>query len=184
MNLDYSTATAILEKSAILFTEEEVVAQIKRIAQAIDAEIKNDIPVFLSVMNGGMFFAAELLKNIKAPLFSDYIHASRYGGATFGASHITWYHQPKADDIKGKHVYVVDDILDEGHTLAEITRYLKSIGAASCKIVVLINKNIGKNKPVKADFVGMDAPNKFLFGCGMDIYGLFRQLPHICIYNK
>ncbi len=184
MHMDYSSAQAILEKSTILFTEQEILTQVKRVAKEIEVEIKNDIPVFLSVMNGGLFFAAELLKNINSPLISDYVHASRYGGATFGSSHITWYHQPKTDDIKGKNVYIVDDILDEGHTLFEITRYLKSIGALSCKIVVLINKNIGKDKPIKADFVGLNAPNEFLFGCGMDIYGLYRQLPHICIYNK
>lgn len=184
MNVDYGSATEILKKSTILFTEEEVSLQVKRLADKIESEIKGDIPVFLSVMNGGMFFAAELLKNIKSPIISDYIHASRYGGATFGSSHITWYRQPKVDEIKGKNVYVVDDILDEGHTLSEIIRYLNSIGAKSCKIVVLVNKNIGKTKPVDAQYVGLEAPNEFLFGCGMDIYGLYRQLPHICIYNK
>ena len=135
-------------------------------------------------MNGGMFFAADLLKNINAPFISDYIHASRYGGETFGSSHITWYRQPKVNDIIGKNVYIIDDILDEGYTLVEIVRYLNSIGAKSCKIVVLINKEIGKIKPITADFVGLNAPNKFLFGCGMDIFGLYRQLPDICVYNK
>lgn len=184
MHLDYSAAVAILDKSTVLYSDKEISQRIKELASEIENEIKGDIPVFLSVMNGGMFFAAELLKNLRAPFLADYIHASRYGGATFGSSHITWYRQPKADDIRGKNVYIIDDILDEGHTLAEITRYLNSIGAKSCKIVVLIDKNIGKTKPVTADYIGLSAPNKFLFGCGMDIHGLYRQLPNICVYNS
>jgi hypoxanthine phosphoribosyltransferase len=184
MQLDYKKAQDILDKSSILYTKDEISKEVHRLAKAIEEDIKDDIPVFLSVMNGGLFFTSELLQNINSPFILDYIHASRYGGETFGASHITWYRQPKAEDIKGKNVYIIDDILDEGYTLVEIVRYLKSIGALSCKIVVLINKEIGKTKPIKADFVGLNAPNKFLFGCGMDIFGLYRQIPNICIYNK
>jgi hypoxanthine phosphoribosyltransferase len=184
MQLDYNSAQEILHKSTILYNRDEIKEEIQKIAKLIEAEIKDDIPVFLSVMNGGMFFAAELLKNINSPLISDYIHASRYGGETFGMSHITWYRQPKPEDIRGKNIYIIDDILDEGYTLVEITRYLKSIGALSCKIVVLINKNIGKAKPIEADLIGLNSPNKFLFGYGMDIFGLYRQLPDIYVYNK
>ena len=138
----------------------------------------------MTVMNGGMFFAAELLKQINKPFIIDYIHASRYGDATFGSGHISWYKQPVAEDIKGKTVYILDDILDEGHTLAEIKRVLVHMGAKECKIAVLVDKNIGKIKPVTADHIGFTAPNKFLFGFGMDIYGLYRQFSDIYIYNN
>ena len=184
MQLDYKNAQEILDKSTILFSKDEINSQILKLSKTIEEEIKDDVPVFLNVMNGGLFFAAQLLKNINSPFVLDYVHASRYGGETFGASHITWYRQPKVEDIKGKNIYIIDDILDEGYTLVEIVRYLKSIGALSCKIIVLINKEIGKTKPIKADFVGLNAPNKFLFGYGMDIFGLYRQLQDICVYNK
>ncbi len=186
MHIDYPKALEILEKSTILFKQDELYKRVKEIAAQIESEIEKEgeIPVFLSVMNGGMFFGATLLMNINKPFISDYIHASRYGDATIGASHITWYRQPKAEDIKGRNVYIVDDILDEGHTLAEVTRYLNSIGAKSCKVVVLIDKNIGKIKPISADYCGLTAPNEYLFGCGMDIYGLYRQLPNIYAYNS
>ncbi len=184
MQLDYENAQQIINKSSILFNKDTLYSNIDRIASAISDELGEEIPLFLTVMNGGMFFAAELLKQINKPLLCDYIHASRYGDAQFGATHITWYRQPKIEDIKGKSIYIIDDILDEGHTIAEIKRFLINAGAKSCKIVVLVNKEIGKEKPVTADYIGIDAPNHFLFGFGMDIYGLYRQLPAIYMYNN
>ncbi len=184
MHIDYSKALEILNSSSIIFDEKQIQDAVAEIALKIEAEIENDIPVFLNVMNGGLFFSAMLLSQIKKPFIIDYVHASRYGNATTGTSHITWYHQPKAENIVGKNVYILDDILDEGHTLAEVSRYLKSLGAKSCKIVVLVDKNIGKVKPITADHCGVIAPNKYLFGCGMDIYGLYRQLPSIYAYNN
>ncbi|MBP9742108.1 MAG: hypoxanthine-guanine phosphoribosyltransferase [Burkholderiales bacterium] len=184
MHLDYLSAVQILDKSSILHSEEKISRRIQELAHQIESEIINDIPLFLSVMNGALFFSAALLKHMGAPFTLDYIHASRYGNDTYGASHVTWHHQPNADKIRGRNVYILDDILDEGYTLAEIKRYINSSGAKSCKIAVLIDKNIDKPKPVTADYIGLSAPNQFLFGCGMDIYGLYRQLPYVCIYNN
>lgn len=184
MKLSYQDAVQILKKSDVLYTEDELAMQIKKMSTQINHDIGENIPVFLTVMNGGMFFATELLKHITKPFVADYIHASRYGDATFGGTHITWYRQPKSDDVRDKIVYVIDDLLDEGHTLAEIKRFLNDAGAKECKLIVLIDKNINKQKPVQADYVGLSAPNKFLFGFGMDIHGLYRQLPNIYIYNQ
>ena len=184
MQLNYNEALEILDKSTIVLTHDELYNRIKQLATDLDKEIKGDIPIFLIVMNGGIFFAAELLKQVKSPFLVDYIHASRYRSETFGSNHITWYHQPQIEAIKDKTVYVIDDILDEGHTLDEIKRFLLQAGAKSCKMVVLVDKDIGKPKPVTADHVGVASPNHYLFGFGMDIYGLYRQLPDIYAYNQ
>ncbi|HLX52700.1 MAG TPA: hypoxanthine-guanine phosphoribosyltransferase [Aquella sp.] len=184
MQVNYKQAQDILNKSQILYTAKELSQKTKAIANAIEAEINGEIPLFLTVMNGGMFFASEIMKYIKKPFIADYIHASRYGDTTFGSGHISWYRQPKAEDVKGKIIYVLDDILDEGHTLAEVVRVLTHLGAKQCKLAVLINKDLGKSKPIAADFIGYTAPNKYLFGCGMDIYGVYRQLSDIYIYNE
>lgn len=184
MEINYTSALDILNRATILHRETEIMSCIDKIAQQIEQEIAGEIPVFLTVMNGGMFFAAELLKRINKPINTDYIHASRYSDTINGASHVTWYRQPKIDDIKGKTIYIIDDILDEGHTLAEIKRFLTQMGAKECRLLVLIDKDIGKSKPVTADYVGLTAPNKFLFGCGMDIYGVYRYLPDIYIHNN
>lgn len=184
MQVSYTQAQDILNKSQILYTSSELYEKISKIAAQIEAEIDGEIPLFLTIMNGGMFFAAELMKQIKKPIIADYIHVSRYGDATFGSGHISWYKQPKAEDVKDKTVYILDDILDEGHTLAEVQRVLSHLGAKQCKIAVLIDKNINKAKPVTADHVGYYAPHKYLFGFGMDIHGLYRQLSNIYIYNE
>ncbi len=174
----------ILNKSSILYYEKDILPVIEKIAYQIDDEITNKDTVFLTVMNGGLFFAAELMKRIKSPIHCDYIHASRYRNEMIGSSYITWYRQPKIENLQGKIVYIIDDILDEGFTLVEIKRYIMSSGAKDCKLVVLVDKDIKKSKPVEADFVGLHAPNYFLFGFGMDIEGYFRQLPNIYIYNN
>ena len=183
MNLNYQQALDIMNNSEVLYTEEELNQQITRMANELQADIKNDIAVFLNVMNGGLFFGAKLLQQINQPIILDYVHASRYGKETYGSNHITWFRQPKLEIIQNRNVYIIDDILDEGHTLAEIKRFIMDIGAKSCKIVVLIDKNINKDKPIQADYVGLSSPNKFLFGYGMDIYGLYRQLPQIYAYT-
>jgi hypoxanthine phosphoribosyltransferase len=184
MELDYLKAKEILAKSTILYNEEQIERMIDNLSKQIDHDISNEIPVFLTVMNGGLFFAARLLQKITNPLICDYIHASRYGNETFGSNHITWFRQPKFEDISNKIVYIIDDILDEGHTLAEIKRFLLNAGAKEVKIIVLINKEINKDKPIDADYVGTNAPNHFLFGYGMDIFGVYRQLPSIYVYNS
>ncbi|MEN9945902.1 MAG: hypothetical protein RLZZ293_288 [Pseudomonadota bacterium] len=183
MQLDYLKAKQILENSKILFSREQLYEALDKMAIQIDQEIEGEIPVFLTVMNGGMMFATELSKRLKNPIMMDYIHASRYGDALYGSSHITWYRQPKESLIKGKIVYILDDILDEGHTLAEIKRFLLTAGAKECKIAVMINKDIGREKPIYADYAGVTAPNKFLFGFGMDIFEVNRNLQEIYIYQ-
>lgn len=183
MHVTFDQTQEILTKSQVLYTADELSHKIKNIAKEIEAEIDNQIPLFLTVMNGGMFFSTEVMKHIKKPFTADYIHASRYGDATFGSGHISWYRQPKEEDVKGRVVYVFDDILDEGYTLAEIVRLLNHLGAKQCRLVVLIDKNLGVEKPINADYVGYTSPNKYLFGYGMDIYGLYRQLTDIYVYN-
>ncbi len=184
MQLDYAKAQQLIENSTVLFSQEQLSVALDKIAAEIDAEIGEEIPVFLTVMNGGMIFASELTKRLKKPITMDYIHASRYGDAHYGSSHITWFRQPKESLVNGKTVYILDDILDEGHTIAEIKRFLMNAGAKDCKVAVMVNKEIGKDKPIYADHVGVNAPNHFLFGFGMDIFDINRNLQEIYIYNN
>jgi hypoxanthine phosphoribosyltransferase len=184
MQLDYAKAQQLIENSTVLFSQEQLSAALDKMAAEIDAEIGEEIPVFLTVMNGGMIFASELTKRLKKPITMDYIHASRYGDAHYGSSHITWFRQPKESLVKGRTVYILDDILDEGHTIAEIKRFLINAEAKDCKVAVMVNKEIGKDKPIYADHVGVNAPNHFLFGFGMDIFDINRNLQEIYIYNN
>ena len=184
MQLDYAKAQQLIQNSTVLFNQEQLSSALDQMAANIDQEIGDEVPVFLTVMNGGMMFASELTKRLKKPIIMDYIHASRYGDAHYGSSHITWFRQPKESLIRGKTVYILDDILDEGHTIAEIKRFIMNAEAKECKVAVMVNKEIGKEKPIYADHVGVNAPNHFLFGFGMDIFDVNRNLQEIYIYNN
>lgn len=173
----------ILNNSEVLYSQDTIEQRIKEIALEISENIGSNVPLFLNVMNGSVFFFAELLQHIKSPLTIDYVQATRYNNTTTGSKDISWLHKPELNIIKDKDIYIIDDVLDEGHTLAEIKNFLLNNGAKSCKIAVLVEKITGATKPVKADFIGFKAPNQYLFGFGMDIFGLYRQLPYLLTYN-
>jgi hypoxanthine phosphoribosyltransferase len=128
-------------------------------------------------MNGAIFFAGQLTPRLTFPLQLDYVHATRYQNGVEGKE-VRWIVKPKAT-IKGKNVLILDDILDEGHTLKAIVDECRLLGAKQVKVAVLVEKELGKQKPVIADYVGITAPNRYIFGCGMDIHGWWRNLPAI-----
>lgn len=183
MSTPYINVADILNNSEVLYSQDIIEEKIKDMALEIAENIGHNIPLFLNVMNGSVFFFAELLQHIKAPLTIDYVQATRYNNTTTGSKDVSWLHKPELDLIKDKDIYIIDDILDEGHTLLEIKNFLLNSGAKSCKIAVLVEKMTGAIKPIRADFIGFEAPNKYLFGYGMDIFGLYRQLPYLLTYN-
>jgi len=134
-------------------------------------------PLVLAVMGGAVVFAGQLLPRLRFPLEFDYLHVTRYRGKTEGGE-IEWRVLP-GQNVVDRHVLVLDDILDEGETLAAIRDKLLHMGAARVWSAVLTNKDNRLDKPVQADFVGLVVPNRYVFGCGMDAYGLWRNLPAI-----
>jgi hypoxanthine phosphoribosyltransferase len=107
----------------------------------------------------------------------DYIHASRYGAATRGAG-VDWKVSPPGL-VQGRTVLVLDDILDHGETMNAIRTRLLELGAKDFCCAVLVEKKLKMNKPIAADFVGLTIPDRFVFGCGMDAKGYWRNLPEI-----
>ena len=128
-------------------------------------------------MGGAVVFAGQLLPRLAFPLECDYLHATRYGDVTTGGQ-LAWVVSPRAP-VQGRTVLVLDDVLDEGVTLAAIKERLLAEGAADCLVAVLAEKDLGRAKPVAADFVGVRLPNRYVFGCGMDVKGAWRNLPAI-----
>jgi hypoxanthine phosphoribosyltransferase len=122
-------------------------------------------------------FAGQLLPRLDFPLEFDYLHVTRYRGKTQGGA-IEWRVLP-GKSVAGRTLLVIDDILDEGETLYATRQKLLEMGAARVYTAVLADKEIRKTKPVQADFVGLKVPDRFVFGCGMDAYGLWRNLPEI-----
>ena len=148
-----------------------------RLAREIGAVLAESNPLVLTVLNGGIIFAGQLLPRLNFPLQLDAINASRYRGQTHG-QHIEWLLQPSMP-LAGRAILLLDDVLDEGITLAEVVKYCRANGAASVHIAVLIDKQLGRERPCRADFIGLEAPNRYLFGYGMDYKNYLRNAPGI-----
>ena len=177
MKLTYEKARHILDTAEQVCSAVVVSEAVKRVAMEVTAKLADKQPLVLSVMNGAVVFTGHLLPLLNFPLDFDYIHVSRYDDETNGGK-INWKIAPR-ENVKGRTVLMVDDILDEGQTLAAIRERVLSAGAKSFFSAVLVDKDIGKPKPIRADFVGVSVPNRYVFGYGMDVYGAWRNLPAI-----
>ena len=170
-------AQQLLDAAECIVPETVVQAALVRLAAEISQTLAAEFPLVLPVMGGAIVFAGQLLPKLGFPLEFDYLHVTRYRGQTQGGE-MEWRVLP-GQNVAGRHVLVLDDILDEGETLAAIRDKLLEMGAARVWTAVLTDKDNGLDKPIRADFVGLDVPNRYVFGCGMDAYGMWRNLPAI-----
>ncbi|KAF7600773.1 MAG: hypoxanthine-guanine phosphoribosyltransferase [Candidatus Dactylopiibacterium carminicum] len=149
------------------------------LARQITEKLHDKDPLVFVVMNGGLVLAGRLLPKLDFPLQLSYLHASRYGHSLNGTL-LDWRVRP-TQDLRGRTVLVLDDILDEGWMLQAILNFFKDEGAAEVHSAVLIHK-IHERKAypgMRADFTGIDVADRFLFGCGMDYKGYWRNAPGI-----
>ena len=174
---DAEKAWAFLENSDLVASAEEVQAAVHRLAGEIEARLAKAYPLVLAVMGGAVVFAGQILPLLRFPLDFDYVHASRYGAMTRG-SRIEWRVRPPAL-VRGRTVLVLDDILDHGETMSAIRAGLLELGAERVLSAVLVEKILKDKKPIVPDFVGLKIPDRFVFGCGMDAKGFWRNLPEI-----
>ncbi len=170
-------AQRILAEADLIYPPADVAQAMDRLAKDITARLADANPLVLTVMGGAIVFAGQLLPKLGFPLEADYLHVTRYGSATVGRE-LTWVVEPRTA-VAGRVVLVLDDILDEGITLAAIKARLMSQGVSECLVAVLTEKELGREKPIRPDFVGLRLPNRYVFGCGMDVDGAWRNLPGI-----
>ena len=173
--------SSFLASSQVIHEAVAVQQAISGIAKSLTNEFAETRPLVMTVMGGGLVFAGQLIPQLQFPLTLDYVHVSRYNNHTEGHE-LVWTVLPK-DNIKGRTVLVLDDILDEGITLAAIKEKCLALGAKKVVVVVLVEKTLTHQKPIKADFVGLPVPNVYVFGYGMDIHGWWRNLPAIYAYK-
>ena len=163
-----------VKRDAILLHDQsEVEAALDNMAAAITEKLSDKNPLVLCVINGGIIATGKLLPRLDFPLTLDSIQASRYRNTTSG-SEIHWLFKPTTS-LKDRNVLIVDDILDEGHTLEAIVNWCRDQGASSVYTAALLDKDLGCEKPIAADFVGLQVANHYLFGYGMDYKGYLRN---------
>ncbi|MCU7845860.1 MAG: hypoxanthine-guanine phosphoribosyltransferase [Candidatus Thiodiazotropha sp. (ex Monitilora ramsayi)] len=160
-----------------LYSRVEVEQALDRLAEEISAALSEEDPIVLCVLNGALIPTGHLLTRLNFPLRQDYVHATRYRGETSGAD-LEWIGQPNTS-LQGEAVLVVDDILDEGITLAAIVEACRKAGARSVYSAVLVEKQHDRSNGYTADFVGIQVEDRYVFGFGMDYKGYLRNVPGI-----
>jgi hypoxanthine phosphoribosyltransferase len=149
---------------------------VRRMAEEIGPRLARTNPVVLAVMQGGVFAAVELCRHLDFPHEFDYVHVTRYGGGTRPGK-LEWRVRPSAA-LAGRTVLVVDDILDRGHTLRALAATLRRVGVAKVYTAVLVVKRLARERRRPAvDVVGVAVDDVYVFGCGMDYLGYWRELP-------
>ena len=171
-------AKTLLAHAEEIVDEHAARAAVTRVSDALNARFDNpddeQYPLVLGVMGGAVVFTGQLLPQLRFPLEFDYIHVSRYDDE-HGARG-KWKVVPRPN-VAGRTIVLLDDILDEGETLAQVKQRLMEMGAAEVVIAVFADKTHKRAKPVKADIVGVNIPNRFVVGFGMDVDGYWRNLP-------
>ena len=170
---------ALPPRAELLLAPDGVAAAVSRVAKAVNAALSGspERPLAIVVMRGGLIFAGHLLPQLGFPVDVDYVDATRYGVATRGGE-LAW-RGGIPNSVSGRTVLLIDDILDEGLTIAAIKDKLLEAGASKVLIAVFSDKDLQHKKPVVADFVGVTLPNRYVFGFGMDVRGQWRNLPAI-----
>ena len=173
----------VRKNSKIIIHQSEIEIALEKLAVQLNRDYENKNPLFLIVLNGGLIFSGQLLPKIDILCQIDYCHATRYLGNTRGAE-IQWKAEPQMN-LANRDVIIVDDILDEGHTLVAISDYCFANNAKSVKTLVLVEKQHQRKsyQGQKADYCELNVPDKYVFGFGMDYAHHWRNLKDIFIFN-
>lgn len=177
------------EIKEILITEEEIQQKCKEIGAQLTEEYDGKFPLAIGVLKGALPFMADLLKNIKTHLEMDFMDVSSYGGKNIRSTGEVKIIKDLDTKVEGRHLLIIEDIIDSGQTLSYLVDLFKYRKAKSIKIVTLIDKPEGRIADIKADIVGFQVPNEFLVGYGLDYDEKYRNLPYIGvlkpeIYNR
>lgn len=167
----------VQQNADCLFTKKEVYSAIRVLGEQISKQLSDSYPIVIGVMNGALIPLGLLLPELNFPLQVDYLHATRYRDKTSGGQ-LKWLVNPTID-ISSRTILLVDDIHDEGITLAEIKSYCYKQGAKEVFSVVLVDKKHDRKNNTYADFIGLEVPDRYVFGFGMDFKGMLRNVPGI-----
>lgn len=164
----------------ILISEDEIQARVRELGQAISQDYAGQTITLLCVLKGGLMFLCDLAKHITEPVTYDFMSVSSYGDAT-ESSGVVRITKDLEESIEGKHVIIVEDIIDTGLTLSYLLKNLHSRNPASLRICTLLNKPANRRVEIPMDYVGFEVPNEFLVGYGLDFKQMYRNIPYIFV---
>ncbi|OPF52925.1 hypoxanthine phosphoribosyltransferase [Clostridium baratii] len=172
----------------VLFDEEELSSKVRELGEQISKDYKGKDLLVVGVLKGSVLFAADLIKSIDIPCEIDFMAVSSYGNST-ESSGVVRILKDLDHSIEGKHVLLVEDIVDSGITLTYLLKYLKARKAESIEIVSLLNKPERRTADLEVKYIGFEVPNEFIVGYGIDYAEKYRNLPFIGVlkeevYNK
>lgn len=167
----------------IMITEEQIQQRAKEIGQQITEDYKGQQIVLVCILRGAVLWMGDIMKNTDLDMIIDFMSASSYGASTESAG-VVKINKDLDTDIEGKHVIIVEDIVDSGNTLSRLKEYLKSKNAKSVRICTLLDKPARRQADVQADYIGFEVEDKFIIGYGLDFDQKYRNLPYISFLNE
>lgn len=165
----------------ILISEEQIIEKCKELGKIIDKDYEGKEVLLVGLLKGSVPFMAELAKHLNSDVTFDYMNVSSYNGVE---SKTLVVKQDLKEDVSGKNILIVEDILDTGKTLYNVKEMLLKRNANSVKIVTMLDKEEGRIIDMKADYVGFKIPNAFVVGYGLDFNEKYRQLPYVGILKE
>ena len=164
----------------VLLSKEEIDARVVELGKEISDRFEGTEPLFIGILKGSFIFMADLLRNVSLKCSMDFMAVSSYGAGTTTSGAVK-INKDLNEDITGRHVIIVEDILDSGVTLSYLCGYLENRKPASITLVTLLDKPARRKAPVKADFIGFEVPDEFVVGYGLDYDEKYRNLPFVGI---
>jgi hypoxanthine phosphoribosyltransferase len=169
----------VLDEADLLASPEQIEEALEQLTVDISNRLADKVPVVFCIMNGGLVLAGQLLPRLGFPLEVGYMHATRYRGDTSGSAELHWQATPSVS-MDGRSVLILDDIFDEGHTLAAVVQACRAQGATEVLTAVMANKMHDRKTPdLQVDFYGLQIEDRYVFGFGMDYRGFWRNAPGI-----
>ena len=162
----------------IAFDEGEIAGRVGQLGAEITAAYPDGELLVLGLLKGSFIFLSDLVRTITRPLQVDFLVASSYGDAMVSSGNVRLLYDPETE-LAGKHILLVEDIVDSGRTLGRMMEIMKERGPKSLEICALLHKRIAEGMKHDVKFVGFDAPKEFLVGYGLDHAEDFRHLPYI-----
>lgn len=166
------------EIAAVVFDEETIANRVAELAAEIADHYEDGELVVLGLLKGSFIFLSDLVRKVRRPLRVDFLIAASYGSGTTSSGHVRLVYDPEVA-LEGKHVLVVEDIVDSGNTLNRLLCLLEERKPRSLEVCTLLHKRLARTLAVEPKFVGFDAPPEFLVGYGLDRAEDFRHLPYI-----